>query len=210
MMFLIFATCNSNNESKRKIELVEIKKDSSLKTNLNDYTENIGKVGYAEIVEINVDFNTSITHRQELINLGINLDKIEIPFHCSPILLSDTLALITSPRLYIKDMKTIVIIKYNGDIFNFSHGGDDVNVIFLKNNEKAEIHAALKKDKVIYEISNNPLSLMNNRIPRNESGQYILDYRNIIDDKLTVTEIHTLKFVKKQKYRISDIGKNCD
>jgi len=162
-----------------------------------NFKQFIGYTGTIDVVVINVDFKTSIFKWQELSDIGLKFNAIEIPFHCTPIILTDTLALITTPRLYFPDLKTLVVIKYGQGVFNFSNGGDNTDLFLLKNNDKLELHASLDKEKILYEIRNNPLSITNKSSIQYSPGIYVLDYKGIIDNKLKVTETHKFRLIKK-------------
>jgi hypothetical protein len=182
---------------------------SSRYNNNKDFKQFIGYKGTIDVVVINVDFKTSISNRQELSNMGLKFNEIEIPFHCAPIILTDTLALITTPQLYFPDFKTLIVIKYAQGIFNFSRGGDNTDLFLLKSNDRLEIHASLDTEKILYEIRNNPFSISNKISNQFSPEIYVLDYKGIIDDKLKVTETHKVRFISKMKFRIEDL-KGCD
>jgi len=174
-----------------------------------NFKQFIGYTGTIDVVVINVDFKTSISNSQELSNFGLKFNAIEIPFHCTPIILTDTLALITTPRLYFPYLKTLVIIKYGHSIFNFSKGGDNTDLFLLKSNDKLEIHASLDKEKILYEIRNNPFNITKKSSSQYSPGIYVLDYTGIIDNKLKVIETHKVSFINNMKFRIADF-EGCD
>ena len=78
----------------------------------------------------------------------------------------------------------------------------------LKNNEHVLIHAALEKDKILYEIKNNPISVIIKNSYINDSGQYIMDYNDSIN-QIRMIERHKIKLLKNYKYKIEDF-RECD
>jgi hypothetical protein len=202
---LLNQSCKSNGNSNRQNDIVIIKKESDRFPKIKDYKQFIGKTGEIEIVTIEVDFKSLITSRQQFRAMGLDSNSIEIPFHCSPVLLSDTLAVITSPRLYFNGLKTLIVLQYKSEgVFNFSKGGDNVDLYLLKDNDQVFIPAALNKDKVLYEIKNNPFCILKKESELNTSGLYTFDYK-----KAQIMESHRIRFLGKRKFKIYDL-KGCD
>jgi hypothetical protein len=211
LIILQFQSCanKSPNSKPNNLDFDKVHNPSARYNNSKDFKQFIGYTGTIDVVVIDVDFKTSISYRQELFNMGLKLNAIEIPFHCTPIILSDTLALITTPRLYFPDSKALVVIRYEQGIFNFSNGGDNTDLFLLKSNDKIEIHASLANEKILYEIRNNPFRITNKSSSQYASGIYLLDYQGIIDEKLNVTETHKVRYINNIKYRIEDFN-GCD
>jgi hypothetical protein len=199
-------SCNNNKTvDKHPVVMELVKNIDSARIWNSDYKQLIGKTGFIDIVIIDVDYTTSIAHSQDCYNLGLKFNSIKIPFHNTPIIMTDSVAIITNPRIFFSDTKTLIVIRYQKGIFNFCKGGDNIDIYSLKDNDKISIKASLRKDLVLYEIKNNPFSIIGKTARPNDSGQYIMDYKGLIDKRIEICEKHNISFIKKFKYRIYEI-----
>jgi hypothetical protein len=120
----------------------------------------------------------------------------------------DSVTIITSPRIYLEDMKVLVIINYhNIRGIGGSREGDIITDMFPVKSI-IEIKATFKRNFVLYDIDSNLMVNLKSGIVDLKRNQYCFSYENIIGKGYKIVEFHKLTYLKNKKFKVEKL--TCD